>query len=891
MKRMLINAKHGEELRVAVVDGQRLEDLDIEHEDREQQKSNIYKGRVTRIEQSLEAVFVDYGAERHGFLPFKEVARSYLADKSDGSKPTVKEGLKEGQEILVQIEKEERGTKGAALTTYISLAGRFLVLMPNNERAGGVSRRIEGEDRNELRQIMGEVAVPSGMGVIARTAGVGRTLEEMQWDLDYQAEVWRSIQSAAETRSAPFLVYQESNVIVRALRDYFHSDIGEILIDQTELYEEARGFVDVCMPHNARKLKLYEDSTPLFTRYQIEQQIESAFQREVTLPSGGAIVIDHTEALVSVDVNSARATKGADIEETATNTNLEAATELARQLRLRDLGGLLVIDFIDMSANRNQKAVENRLRDALKVDRARVQVGRISRFGLLEMSRQRLRPSLGDNFQEVCPRCSGQGAIRTVGSLSLSILRLIEDEAMKDNTGQVLAQVPTDVASLLLNEKRDQIDQIETRSKARVLVVPNPHLETPQYRLERTRRSELDDDTLSRPSYAFAERPAEPTAPASTDQRKGETAAVRTVVPQQPAPTPSRDSTEISDSVEPKGPGFFKRAATLVGGLFAPSKESDSDQSESNGKGSPRNASRSRNEGRRQDGRKNNARRDDGKRSNNRGNRQDGRRNNNRQDEKRNTSPDGNAESRREQPNQRDNGDKPRSGSRGGRGRRGRGGNSAKTAEQVDTVEQQQRDAGPVQAAASVAPVAVATAAASNEDTQALSDAAIDEAALKKANAMPVPGESQASENAEGESTSSGRRRRRGGRGRRGRNRGDRPATDENNAAESASPSEPAHSHSSDTPAQPQAVNESKPSSPRPAQSAPAAPASVAAPSAAVAAPMVAPTAVDTPVPATPAPAPATPAQVTAAPVAAPQPPKAENAVPQNADGGDSNGN
>ncbi|MEM6987063.1 MAG: Rne/Rng family ribonuclease, partial [Pseudomonadota bacterium] len=566
MKRMLINATHGEELRVAVVDGQRLEDLDIEHGDREQQKSNIYKGKVTRVEQSLEAAFVDYGAERHGFLPFKEVARSYLSTNSDGSKPSVKDGLKEGQEILVQIEKEERGSKGAALTTYISLAGRFLVLMPNNARAGGVSRRIEGEDRNELRQIMNEVEVPDGMGVIARTAGVGRSLEEMQWDLDYQAEVWRSIQAAAESRQAPFLVYQESNVIVRALRDYFHSDIGEILIDQPELYEEAKGFVEVCMPHNARKLKLYQDSTPLFTRYQIEQQIESAFQREVTLPSGGAIVIDHTEALISVDVNSARATKGADIEETATNTNLEAASELARQLRLRDLGGLLVIDFIDMSANRNQKAVESRLRDALKVDRARVQVGRISRFGLLEMSRQRLRPSLGDNFQEVCPRCSGQGAIRTVGSLSLSILRLIEDEAMKENTGQVVAQVPTAVASLLLNEKRDQLDLIENRSKSRVLVVPNPHFETPHYRLERTRKSDLDDATLNQPSYAFADRPADPSPETAADQRKGETAAVRTVVPQQPAPSPTPQSEAAPDA--DTQPGLIRRAVALVGRMM-----------------------------------------------------------------------------------------------------------------------------------------------------------------------------------------------------------------------------------------------------------------------------------------------------------------------------------
>lgn len=544
MKRMLINATHGEELRVAIVDGQRLEDLDIEHGTREQQKSNIYKGKVTRVEPSLEAVFIDYGAERHGFLPFKEVARECLDPKVQGEsgRPNVKEGLREGQEILVQIEKEERGNKGAALTTFISLAGRFLVLMPNNPRAGGVSRRIEGEERAELRTIMNGLEMDDGMGIIIRTAGVGRSAEELQWDLNYQAEVWKAIVEAADSRKAPFLVYQESNVIVRALRDYFRSDIGEILIDEQSIYDEARAFIDITMPQNARKLKLYEDSTPLFTRYQIEQQIESAFQREVTLPSGGAIVIDHTEALVSVDVNSARATKGADIEETATNTNLEAATELARQLRLRDLGGLLVIDFIDMMANRNQRAVETRLREALKVDRARVQVGRISRFGLLEMSRQRLRPSLGDAFQEVCPRCSGQGAIRSIGSLSLSILRLLEDEAMKDNTSNVVGQMPVDVASFLLNEKRDQLDAIEKRSGVRLLVVPNPHLETPRYHIERVRKNDADHAVLTRRSYQLVDKPEDPGVPenAAASAIKTESAAVRGVVPRQPAPPPAR---------------------------------------------------------------------------------------------------------------------------------------------------------------------------------------------------------------------------------------------------------------------------------------------------------------------------------------------------------------
>ncbi|MEM9601919.1 MAG: Rne/Rng family ribonuclease [Pseudomonadota bacterium] len=804
MKRMLINATHGEELRVAVVDGQRLEDLDIEHGDREQQKSNIYKGKVTRIEQSLEAVFVDYGAERHGFLPFKEVARSYLSDAGDGGKPSVKDGLKEGQEILVQIEKEERGTKGAALTTYISLAGRFLVLMPNNARAGGVSRRIEGEDRNELRQVMAEVEVPDGMGVIARTAGVGRSLEEMQWDLDYQAEVWHSIQAAAESRAAPFLVYQESNVIVRALRDYFHSDIGEILIDQPELYQEAKGFVEVCMPHNARKLKLYEDSTPLFTRYQIEQQIESAFQREVTLPSGGAIVIDHTEALVSVDVNSARATKGADIEETATNTNLEAASELARQLRLRDLGGLLVIDFIDMSANRNQKAVENRLREALKVDRARVQVGRISRFGLLEMSRQRLRPSLGDSFQEVCPRCSGQGAIRTVGSLSLSILRLIEDEAMKDNTGQVVAQVPMEVASLLLNEKRDQLDVIESRSDARVLVVPNPYLETPQYRLERIRRSEMTEDTQNQPSYAFAERPADPSPETASEQRKGETAAVRTVVPQQPAPSPASDDVVASvEAVDDAQPGLIRRAVALVGrmmggGSAAANAQDAPDSSTPAKRPAQRNRSDAkRGDGRRGDGRRGDARHNsngqrDDKRQNNRGSRADGRRNSGRQDDKRQSAKD-NGERKRDSA-ARDTADSAKSsndsrnGASRGRGRRGgRGSGPAKSTEpqqatSTDTAAPDNSAPAPGPSAAGAATAAVtaaaATAATSVESPRtgpADADSAMPDNVGDVAVADTVNGDAEANQDAAPQS-GNGRRRRRGGRGRRGRNRGERAA-------------------------------------------------------------------------------------------------------------------
>ena len=471
MKRMLINATHEEELRVAIVDGQRLVDLDIEHKSREQKKSNIYKAKITRVEPSLEAAFVDYGADRHGFLPFKEIAREYLnedAGKGGGKggengRPNVREGIKEGMEIVVQIEKEERSNKGAALTTFISLAGRFLVLMPNNPRAGGVSRRIEGDDRSDLKAAMADVEVPDTMGTIVRTAGVGRTTEELQWDLDYQAAIWKAILEASTEKKAPFLIYQESNIIVRALRDYFRGDIGEILADEQVTHDQAAEFIRMYMPQNQRKLKLYTDDVPLFNRYQIESQIESAFKREVHLPSGGALVIDHTEALISIDINSARATKGSDIEETASNTNLEAADEVARQLRLRDLGGLVVIDFIDMVSSKAQRAVENRLRDALKHDRARVQIGRISRFGLLEMSRQRLRPSLGESSEIVCPRCHGHGTVRGIESTALSILRLLEEESMKDNTSQVVADVPVEVATYLLNEKRTSISEIEAR--------------------------------------------------------------------------------------------------------------------------------------------------------------------------------------------------------------------------------------------------------------------------------------------------------------------------------------------------------------------------------------------------------------------------------------------
>ncbi|GEM_PF-2007725 len=507
MKRMLINATQREELRVALVDGQKLYDLDIESTGREQRKSNVYKGRIVHIEPSLEAAFVDYGAERHGFLPLKEVSRAYFSE-SAGGRQNIRDLLREGQELIVQVEKDERGSKGAALTTFISLPGRYLVLMPNNPRGGGVSRQIEGADRDEARDSLNALNVPEGMSLILRTAGVGKGPEDLQWDFDYLLKLWQAIEEAARERPAPFLIYQDRDVIIRAIRDYLRSDIGEILIDDQSLYEKAADFMQHVMPHNLKKLKLYSDSVPLFTRYQIESQIESAFDREVTLPSGGSIVIEPTEALITIDINSARATRGGDIEETATNTNLEAAEEIALQLRLRDLGGLIVIDFIDMMNPRNQRNVENRLRECLKVDRARVQIGKISRFGLLEMSRQRLRPSLAEFSHIVCPRCSGNGAIRSVESLSLSILRLIEEEAMKESTVKVVAQVPVDAATFLLNEKRREIHRIEERHKIGVVLVPNINLETPHFKLERLREQDTGHSAHSESSYKLVAAPA-----------------------------------------------------------------------------------------------------------------------------------------------------------------------------------------------------------------------------------------------------------------------------------------------------------------------------------------------------------------------------------------------
>ena len=538
MKRMLVNATQQEELRVALVDGQKLYDLSVELPSREQKKANVYKGRIARIEPSLEACFIDYGAERHGFLPLKEISREYFLKNPSSGRINMREVLQEGQDIVVQVEKEERGNKGAALTTYISLAGRFLVLMPNNPRAGGVSRRIEGEERDQMKSIMDALVIPSGMGAIVRTAGVGRATEELQWDLDNLKIQWDEIVKAVLERPSPFLVYRESDPVTRALRDYFSDDIGEVLVDEPGAHAIAAEYMQRFMPaEGGRRLKMYADDIPLFTRYQIESQIESAYAHKVQLPSGGSIVIDYTEALVSIDINSARATRGGDIETTATNTNLEAADEIARQLRIRDIGGLIVIDFIDMEEPKNQRAVEDRLRDAMKMDRARIQIGRLSRFGLLEMSRQRLRPSLSDSSHEVCPRCQGIGSIRTVESMALAILRLIGEEARKDRTSKVIAEVPVEVATYLINEKREWLRTLEDKSDVELIIVPNLNIDTPEYSIRRVRDDEADLPEVKRLSYQMP-TPAKVPDPAGTREKQAhqEPAAVPTFLPTTPAP-------------------------------------------------------------------------------------------------------------------------------------------------------------------------------------------------------------------------------------------------------------------------------------------------------------------------------------------------------------------
>ncbi len=579
MKRMLINATHPEELRVALVDGQRLFDLDIESSSREQKKANIYKGRITRVEPSLEAAFVDFGAERHGFLPLKEISKEYFK-KSPGQiegKINIRDVLSEGQEVIVQVDKEERGNKGAALTTFISLAGRYLVLMPNNARAGGISRRIEGEERAQLKEAMNQVQVPKTMGIIVRTAGIGRTSEELQWDLDYLVQFWEAITQAAGERKAPFLIHQESNVIIRAVRDYLRQDIGEVLIDSEVVYEDVLNFVRAVMPTFENKIKLYKDEIPLFSRYQIEGQIETAFQREVKLPSGGSIVIDPTEALVSIDINSSRATKGHDIEETALQTNLEAADEIARQLRLRDMGGLIVIDFIDMTPAKHQREVEQRVREALELDRARVQVGKISRFGLLEMSRQRLRPSLGETRSEVCPRCNGQGTIRGIESLALSIMRLIYEESSKDKTGEVRAIVPVTVATFLLNEKRKELADIEARQEVSVVVVPQPHMETPQFEILRLRDDEAGQEKVSSYQVAreYSEREEEAQELLPTQAPVRQEAAVKAIRPV--APAPSAEPAEAAAPAEIQEEGVFRRIGRKIACFFGGSTEQESE--------------------------------------------------------------------------------------------------------------------------------------------------------------------------------------------------------------------------------------------------------------------------------------------------------------------------
>ncbi len=539
MKRMLFNATQAEELRVAIVDGQKLVDLDIESAAKEQKKSNIYKAVITRIEPSLEAAFVDYGAERHGFLPFKEISRSYFQPGVEASRATIREALREGQELIVQVDKDERGNKGAALTTFVSLAGRYLVLMPNNPRGGGVSRRVEGDERAELRDVMDQLQVPQGMSLIARTAAIGRSAEELQWDLNYLLQLWKAIDGAANQQKGAFLIYQEGSLVIRAIRDYFQPDIGEILIDTDEVYDQARQFMAHVMPATVNRIKRYSDDVPLFSRFQIEHQIESAYSRQVTLPSGGAIVIDHTEALVSVDVNSGRSTRGADIEETAFKTNLEAAEEVARQLRLRDLGGLIIIDFIDMESQRNQREVENCLREGLRLDRARVQTGKISRFGLMELSRQRLRPALAETSYIPCPRCTGTGHIRSAESAALHILRILEEEAMKDNTAAVHTQVPVDVATFLLNEKRADIQAIELRHKVNILLIPNVHLETPAHSIVRLRHDELNQEDLQQPSYKMVDVPPEEnTKQAAVAEARAprQEAAIKGITLDQPAP-------------------------------------------------------------------------------------------------------------------------------------------------------------------------------------------------------------------------------------------------------------------------------------------------------------------------------------------------------------------
>ncbi|MBS0377623.1 MAG: Rne/Rng family ribonuclease [Proteobacteria bacterium] len=616
MKRMLVNATQEEELRVALVDGQKLFDLSIDLPSREQKKANVYKAKISRVEPSLEACFVDYGAQRHGFLPLKEVAKEYFQQQPQGGRMNIRELLREGQEVIVQVEKEERGNKGAALTTFISLAGRFLVLMPNNPRAGGVSRRIEGEDRDQMREVMNQLQIPEGMGAIVRTAGVGRSAEELQWDLDNLKTQWDQIDAATKERSAPFLVFRESDAVTRSMRDYLSDDIGEVLVDDQGAYQKAQEYMQRFMPADAqRKLKLYTDDIPLFTRFQIESQIESAYAHKVQLPSGGSIVIDYTEALVSIDINSARATRGSDIETTATNTNLEAADEIARQLRIRDIGGLIVIDFIDMESAKNQREVEDRLRDAMKMDRARIQIGRLSRFGLLEMSRQRLRPSLGESSHIVCPRCVGIGSIRSVESMTLAVLRLIGEELRKDRTARVIAQVPVAVATYLINEKRDWLRTLEDKSTAELIIVPNENIQTPEYSIRRVRDDEVDLPENKQLTYLMPTAPAA-VEPGSAQDKKpqAEQAAVATLLPttaapaspppQIWAPTPAAPAAAAAAPAPVHGSGgFWSRFKKMLAGEPLPAPVAAEPAAEPAPARAPRREDGSRGDGRRDRGR------------------------------------------------------------------------------------------------------------------------------------------------------------------------------------------------------------------------------------------------------------------------------------------------
>src|SRR5215475_11602773 len=567
MKRMLVNATQEEELRVALVDGQKLFDLSIDLPSREQKKANVYKARISRIEPSLEACFVDYGAQRHGFLPLKEVSKEYFRQTPQGGRMNIRELLAEGQEVIVQVEKEERGNKGAALTTFISLAGRFLVLMPNNPRAGGVSRRIEGEDRDQMRQVMDDLKIPDGMGAIVRTAGVGRAVEELQWDLDNLKNQWDQIDAATRDRPAPYLVYRESDAVTRSLRDYLADDIGEVLVDDDATFATAQEYMTRFMPPEAQKrLKRYTDDIPLFTRFQIESQIESAYAQKVELPSGGSIVINYTEALVSIDINSARATRGSDIETTATNTNLEAADEIARQLRIRDIGGLIVIDFIDMESPKNQRDVEDRLRDAMKMDRARIQIGRLSRFGLLEMSRQRLRPSLGESSHIVCPRCVGIGSIRSVESMTLAVLRLIGEELRKEKTARVIVQVPVEVATYLINEKREWLRTLEDKSDAELIIVPNENIQTPEYSIRRVRDDEIELPENRQATYLMPTTPEVAEPGTARDKRPPAETAVAPILPATSVPVAAPSAATPAAAALPAQGGFWSRFKKILAG-------------------------------------------------------------------------------------------------------------------------------------------------------------------------------------------------------------------------------------------------------------------------------------------------------------------------------------